>query len=403
MTLRLRAREMVLVPQCRAMLLCPGPCVLPAQMMGFLFRLTLTSSPGWTDVMNFVSGAVGLQLALGSSASLGFCASHTLQAVTKVVFEAFVPLLVGVAMVLCCATGFAVPSLRAWLFSEWRPPSWCLRVQMKYRYSRHNAKEVRALLAGDVAEVAPAAPLYAVDDHFLDDARQIPLRARLFTACVSLFLFAHSVMLSSMIKLLHCVDIAPGLSQRLFLQASVSCAFGGWQLIPLVVFIALVAVPFALPVLARWSMGVGGDAFTDDVRTGMKRAFAGMFDPLAYWWESVLMLHRVVLAALYIFGSQHRGTQAVGAACVCLLALLCHVLVRPLRNPAAQRFQTLVLSCLCAVAVCVIPSAQSEQLGAATTPSALACAVYICCGFLLPLAAFLFSTWRKSDVLLAAT
>lgn len=126
-------------------------------------------------------------------------------------------------------------------------------------------------------------------------------RAKLVTASVNFGLTAYATLTVAAIKMLHCVWV-PGTSpeeRRLFVHASVVCHFSGWQAPYVVLVVLLVAVPALLPFAAAWSRRVGGSAWDNDVRLGVRRALVDCYHPKAYWWEAALMAQRLVRPSCY--------------------------------------------------------------------------------------------------------
>ena len=68
----------------------------------------------------------------------------------------------------------------------------------------------------------------------------------------------------SIVKLLHCVHVpgTPPDERRLFVQGSVTCDYGGWQLPLMVCMMVLVAVPFVTPFVSAWAIATPPAAVT---------------------------------------------------------------------------------------------------------------------------------------------
>jgi hypothetical protein len=151
-------------------------------------------------------------------------------------------------------------------------------------------------------------------------------RARLVTAAVNFLLTAYATLTVAAVKLLHCVWVpgTPPDTRHLFIRASVPCHYGGWQAPYVVAVVVLAVVALALPLVARWASGMpplppslhwseAGDTATPtlttrllpstpavgetllmDVQSGVWRALVEPYSPKWYWWESVLLLQRLV-------------------------------------------------------------------------------------------------------------
>lgn len=235
---------------------------------------------------------------------------------------------------------------------------------------------------------APGASLNSAP-RFEADTSNVPLRARLVCAAVNFSVSMYATVTLAVMKLLHCVSVpgAPAGTTWLFIDATRQCSYFGWQA-PLLVALALMcAMPLALAWLARWAMtgrwrwGAHTEAllssqsstprnpnFLTDTRWGVHRALCGPYLPTLYFWESVLMAQRLVLAALSVFLSSSRPAVAVQAVTLlCVALLLLHVLVGPLHSPGARRLQTVLLFSLTAVALASSPAADRQE--AASTAS----------------------------------
>jgi hypothetical protein len=151
------------------------------------------------------------------------------------------------------------------------------------------------------------------------------LRARLITAAVNFSLTAYATLAVAATKMLHCVWVpgTPPASRRLFIRGTLECGYGGWQAPYVIVLGVLAAVPLCLPLVARWARGTGDgargvrDGALDggccqvwgrgsrgppqppsqlllDVRDGVRRALVDAYSKEWPWWESVLMVQRLV-------------------------------------------------------------------------------------------------------------
>jgi hypothetical protein len=123
-----------------------------------------------------------------------------------------------------------------------------------------------------------------------------PMRARVVTAAVNFGLTAYAALTVGAVKALHCVH-APGTlpsEQRLFIQGTLACDYGGWQAPYVVLGVVLVGTPAALPFLAAWARQPTDGA----VRRGVRRALVDPYRDGAYWWEAVLMAQRLVRCVL---------------------------------------------------------------------------------------------------------
>jgi hypothetical protein len=191
------------------------------------------------------------------------------------------------------------------------------------------------------------------------------LRGRLVGAGVNFALSAYSSVTIAVLKLLHCVSV-PGTaaeSSWLFLHGDTACAFTGWQLPAVLALAVLSLIPLMLPMLSRWAMRETSESsWSSDVREGVRRSLCASYTPRYHWWESVLMGQRLVLAAVYTFGSSGQpGVSVLVCTLVCVAALLVHVSCDAFRHRGAQHLQTALLACLTAVALSSGPYADAME------------------------------------------
>ncbi len=185
-------------------------------------------------------------------------------------------------------------------------------------------------------------------------------RSRLIAAGVNFGLTVYSAFVTVIVQLLHCVQVpipdGSGDESRLFIQGSVLCDLSGWQAGYLIALVLLIAVPFGLIPLARWSarertVSTGSNSQGNDTRLGVARALHAAYSVDIVSWESVLMVHRLALALLYTFATSTPVIQTSLCAVVTTLMLLLHVYCQPMRGTDAQPYQTLLLACLLLVTV----------------------------------------------------
>lgn len=107
------------------------------------------------------------------------------------------------------------------------------------------------------------------------------------------------------------------------------------------------------------------------------------YRPAVFWWEAVLLLHRLSLAFLYTFGSTAPAEQSILAVTVCVGFLLLHSHVRPFAHAKTQRVQTALLLSLSIMALARVFSSSLVQLGTppdAATAAAISSTNAFCAG-----------------------
>ena len=79
------------------------------------------------------------------------------------------------------------------------------------------------------------------------------------------------------------------------------------------------------------------------------------------------MAQRLLLAAVSTFlGSYQPGTAALVVTALCVLCAVANAALAPLRAPVAQHLQTVLLACLCVVALSGTPNAQAREAACAS-------------------------------------
>ena len=332
-----------------------------------------------------------LQLPSGNYGLRGLCVVDALTAVRKVQLEGLFPFGVAMAMLVCVAAGTAVTSAaqrfgkRKGHLGDWS------RVGLLATESHTNQLTVES------------------DEHYVDDPLSMSTRSRLVAAVIVLCLFAYSVFLSVILRLVHCIQLPGESSARrvLYVQGSVACSYSGWQAGYVLALALAVAVPVALPLFATWAMQRAGfeqSSWSCDVHIGFKRALVRAYTPQRYWWEAILLLHRLLLALTYTFGDDKPAVQTAIGAIVNALFLALHIHLRPMRDMAAQYLQTVLLFCVCVVALSQMFAASQLQLasaGAVQRSVEEFEVLELLFGYVVPITAVLVSTvgvwcWRRT-------
>lgn len=259
--------------------------------------------------------------------------------------------------------------------------------------------------AGSCADPSSSSVSHGLEE----DTHAVPLRARLVCAGVNFGVSLYTTLTLAMMKLLHCVPLpgtAPGTSW-LFLDGTRACAYGGWQGGLVVVLVVLCAAPLALPRLSQWasprpsasahSTATSMSPLLRDLRWGVHRALCAPYSTTLHYWEGVLMVQRAVLAALSVFLASSRPGVGVQASTLLSMGfLLLQVVVGPLRDPAAQRLQGVLLFSLAVLALASAPAAERQESASVATgfgaPSeSLARGLRVVFGSVVPLVAVVAS------------
>lgn len=314
------------------------PC-LYAQMTSYVSIDNL--SAGLSQVAGAIASVLSMRIpqsgSSSSSTSGGICVMETLSAVSKVQLSAMVPFAVAGAMliILMCTH----------LWSRWRSSRPLTALRTDSISSLHSA-----LL--DRTEDREAIDVAVSIQAHHSDASTMSYRSRLIAAGVNFGLTAYSAFVTVVVQMLHCVSTPSqhGASSRLFIQGTVSCDLGGWQVGYVIGLALLVVVPLGLILLSRWSLRIkttSSGSLKDDARLGVARAlYAPYVSEHAHYWESVLMTHRFALALLFTFATSMPVIQSGLRALITSLMLLLHVYNQPMRGTDSQMYQTVLLVCL---------------------------------------------------------
>lgn len=313
------------------------------------------------------------------SRSGGLCVSENLTAISKAQLGAAVPFAVAGSMVVILAASH--------VWSHWRASKQVLRKADTASGLLHTA-----LLTDATAFQGVDMSVSIQERH--TDASSMPYRSRLIAASVNFGLTVYSAFVTVVIALLHCVTVLGKSGLRLFIQGSVTCDLRGWQAGYLIALVLLVAVPFGIIALTRWSQRHCAQAtpvgsLNNDVRLGVARSLRAAYSEDQPSWESVLMLHRLALAMLYTFGTSIPVIQAGLCALVTAVAQLLHVFFQPMRGTATQAYQTVLLMCLLLITVSKFFEASTLQLASPQSDARSTdyCAVVtLLFGYIVPLA-----------------
>lgn len=174
-------------------------------------------------------------------------------------------------------------------------------------------------------------------------------------AGITWLLFAYSPLLSTTLTFLTCVSVPGSPDTYLYKNATQQCT-AEW-IAPLAIMTAvLVGFAVALPWLAS-HVRQGHKGHT----TATHRALCGSFQPQYYWWETVLVAHRLFMSFLDTFMSQYPIIHLASAAIVCLLCTVAHITLAPMAHNSTQRLQTCLLVSLTVVVLTLLPQAQSLE------------------------------------------
>lgn len=184
----------------------------------------------------------------------------------------------------------------------------------------------------------------------------LPLPERMKGAVLNWFLFAYSAILSATLRLLSCVRVPGESGTFLFQDATRSCSSAAWQapLFIVVTFVVGFAVLMPLITFKAYRRRIVG--------RGVYRVLCEQYTGPCYWWESVLIMQRLVLSFLNTFAVTMPVLRLVLATLVCLCCTVGHILARPMQDGAAQRLQTILQFSLLVVVISNITPAHSIEL-----------------------------------------
>jgi hypothetical protein len=249
----------------------------------------------------------------------GFCISEHLTAVGKVVLECGLAMSVGVAMLALYYAVGAVRRVFGFLRGERGPGG------------SHGNSEM-PLLPGNATIPRPvhieviAAPLGSLIPAAVNQS------TRIITAVINVSLFAWSSVANAVFTLLRCSPApgAPPGQSSLFIQGSVVCNYGGWQLPLMVLLVGLLLAPPAVAYVAWTSLhpqGHGGCArvglsccsgstMQRERSEGTRLALVESYRKKAWMWEAMLMTQRMVRVAAFKLGNYplHQVASSTGFA-----------------------------------------------------------------------------------------
>jgi hypothetical protein len=324
-----------------------------------------------TTIGAVIRGIASLLSFSTAGLSHGLCVLESMTASEKVLLECTVPFLVAAAMVLLVG----LTSLRCPVCRSFRGSSLEFTPLIQRQQSSSELEEC-------------------------DDATQLTLSVRLAASGLSLMLMVYATLLFGAAKLLHCVHVPGFAEQRLFIQGSAVCNYGEWQSPYVVVFVVLAALPFVLAALTRWSVASSvmqppGKRWAYLAKLAIRRAVVSPYTSRLYWWESVLMLHRLLLVAAFTFLSSRPILQVVVAVVICSAFMFVHVFCRPMRDGVIQTMQSVLLACLSLAALGGVLSAARLSLGSARKDAEsqrVLDGMEITFGFVVPCVAFLIAS-----------
>ena len=183
------------------------------------------------------------------------------------------------------------------------------------------------------------------------DASSMPNNAAMLGSVAYVVLLSYNALLSATFALLHCVHV-PGQPLHhtyMFIDATTRCTMTGWRLFLAIVAAVLIAMPLVLLCYLRKLRHT-----KSYLMAAQYRVFAGLFRGKHFYWEAVLLFHRVALLCLATF-AVNDIVRGLASFLVCLVALAAHIHFRPIREAGVHGLQTLLLLCLVVTTVTTIP------------------------------------------------
>jgi hypothetical protein len=288
--------------------LCPfPPCLLHRQM----YTLVSIGQVHTNTAADVIVSMVRMQAPSRLSVE-GVCVMPGLTATSKVALETGLQLSVGVGMVALLLCRHAAVS--CWRRSRWRHDRVLRRGPSLLQHVATAGQDDAATYGTMCTSVQGA----HADSTVIDSRQHVlapPKHAALVRAAANFGLSAYATLTLGAVKMLHCVAVpgTPPHQRRLFIRASVVCDYTGWQLPWVVLLCALAATPLMLPLAAAWARraehkklsvcpgeGARGaeEPFGGSVREGVRSTLVACYTPKLFWWEAVLMAHRLVRFAV---------------------------------------------------------------------------------------------------------
>jgi hypothetical protein len=174
-------------------------------------------------------------------------------------------------------------------------------------------------------------------------------------ALISMFLLLFQSLTNTTLALLDCESIQGEL--RLYQDASVVC-YKGWQY-PLFIFLfILVTFPFLLIPL-RWYLA---RHIQNEHARVVLQVLELSYKPKRNWWETVSLLRRLVLLCFAVF-IRSPIWRAHSLTFGCIIFLFAHIFFKPIRDKQGQMLESVLLTCLTAIAVLQIPAGVYFETG----------------------------------------
>jgi len=187
-------------------------------------------------------------------------------------------------------------------------------------------------------------------------------------ALVKLSIFAVVLMIESASKLLACVAVngepeSKEDTRYLFIQATLPCFSDEtwWQFplaVSLVLFVFIMLMPMLVPMVSNRPLSDCLPTTAREALIVLHHIASEPFHKGAANWGCVMTLHRIALAALSA-APGYANVRQLGMACVCLIALHCHLNAKPFIDPRLNMLQNVLLSTLLILSVVNIPTADA--------------------------------------------
>ncbi len=172
------------------------------------------------------------------------------------------------------------------------------------------------------------------------------LKAKVLGVTVTILLFTFASLINATLQLLYCVEVptadaSPAL--RLFVDGTLDCNMTGWQLPLLLMLIALLLFPAGIFAITRASRqrAVQGSYTVQAAHDLLTTRFRHE----CYWWECVMLTHRLLLAVLRNFLDRSPLMRIMATCTTCLSFFTLHVRVQPMVSPLANAAQAVLLGC----------------------------------------------------------
>ena len=184
-----------------------------------------------------------------------------------------------------------------------------------------------------------------------------PILAHYLAALMGLLLFMYEGVTGATMNFLHCVSVDG--QSVLFESGGVSCNSAWWHIALLVMVVVLAPLPLFLILLRK---GLRRFEYRHEGAHAVLEVLEGPYALNRRWWESMGLLRRLALLALYTF-LENPLWKAMGLFIGCSVMLISHLFASPFAEWRFDQMESVFLSCLVIIAALEIPFADHNWVG----------------------------------------